>query len=375
MSGKEARPFNFIAAGQALFRRDLQPYEDVEGFPGVLELIRTADLAFTNFEGTIMGAYGGWPTKDRTMVYMEPHTLDTLQWMGFGILSLSNNHSYDLGPNGILSTLEEVERREFLHAGIGRDFTDASCARFAQTKVGQVALIAMDSGPHPDYVYALNANEEHGPRPGNNRQRTLVKDDITIAEPNDAERNLKTISEAASHADFTIAYLHNHYWEKDLEQTSAWTKDLAHQFVDAGANGVAMHGVPMLQGIEIYKGRPLFYGLGNFLFNRIGQPQEWIERMGPRIWDGIIADCQYNADGNLDYIDLVPIVVGGEPQETLPRRPTPLDVPRLATVEQGTRILEHLQKLSASMGTTITITDGRGRISASTDNTEYSSGI
>ncbi len=359
---KEKRPFTFAAVGQALFRRDLKAYEDTSEFRGVLDVIRKADVSFTNYEGTIMGAYGGWPTKDKAVSGAGAHVFDNLKSMGFDMLSLVNNHAFDLGPGGILSTIEEADRRGFLHAGIGKDFKEASSARFKETPVGMVSLIAMDCSGQPDYVYALDATEDHGSRPGINRQRAVVKNEKLVAHEEDQERNMKIIRNAASRSDFTVVYLHNHYWEPEPETTSEWTKLFARGCVDVGVDAVVIHGVPLLQGIEVYKRRPLFYGLGNFLFHSVGQTQMWIDRMGYRPWESVIGNCHFAASGDLLYIDLLPIHVGGDPHELLQKKYTHLDAPRLASATKGTQIMENLQRLSKDMSTEITITNGRGRI-------------
>ncbi len=95
----------------------------------------------------------------------RPCCLDALKAVGFNALSLSNNHAFDLGPGGILSTLEEVRKRGFLHAGIGADEVDASQPGILDTDKGRVALVSMDASPQPDHFYAGEG------RPGINRQR------------------------------------------------------------------------------------------------------------------------------------------------------------------------------------------------------------
>jgi poly-gamma-glutamate synthesis protein (capsule biosynthesis protein) len=115
---------NIVAVGQSLVRRDIRATADPR-FRAVVQRVRAADLAFTNFEGTIAGAHGGWPTKPSHFGAADPMVLDVLAELGFSALSLANNHAFDLGPGGVLSTLEEVGRRGFLSAGLGVDATAA----------------------------------------------------------------------------------------------------------------------------------------------------------------------------------------------------------------------------------------------------------
>ena len=58
-----------------------------------------------------------------------------------------------------------------------------------------------------------------------------------------------------------------------MADTPPWQRDLAHQAVDAGAGIFVSHGPPLLHGIEIYRGKPIFYGLGGFFFQTITKPE------------------------------------------------------------------------------------------------------
>ncbi len=306
-------PLRFVAAGQSLIRRDVRNDSSKE-WRRVHEIIRAADVSFTNYEGTLQGSYGGWPMKDGGAHASDPVVLDALKAMGFNALSLSNNHAFDWGPGGILSTLEEVRKRGFLHAGIGADEVDASRPGILDTDKGRVAMVSMDASPQPDHFYAGDG------RPGINRQRVtetlkLKEGDFkhlkSISEAlgyekrkaeyirygfrtsykniqefygirfeaggrteehraldrNDRDRNLTAIREAAGGADFVIVYVHHHYWESSWELPPVWLQEFARQCIDAGGNAFVSHGVPVLQGIELYQRRPIFYGLGNFIFH------------------------------------------------------------------------------------------------------------
>jgi poly-gamma-glutamate synthesis protein (capsule biosynthesis protein) len=72
--------------------------------------------------------------------------LDCLKDMGFNLLSLSNNHAWDLGEAGLRITAGEVMHRGFAHAGTGVNSTAATAPGFLDTPAGRVALIAMAAG-------------------------------------------------------------------------------------------------------------------------------------------------------------------------------------------------------------------------------------
>ena len=172
----------------------------------------------------------------------------------------------------------------------------------------------------------------------------------------DADRNLHAIGEAARDAALVIVYVHHHHWEPQWELVPQWFQRFAHECVDAGAHVVVSHGVPMLQGIEIYKGAPLFYGLGNFIFHTF-QPSEYTDE---RIWQSVVAKVEV-VDGRCSQVTLHPIVLGGEAALKDgcydARR-----VPHLAHGEYGQAILRRLASMSEGLGTRIALRDGVGVI-------------
>lgn len=397
-----------VAVGQSLIKEGILQCRDPD-FLEVLALTRGADASFTGYEGTIKGRHGGWPMKSTFLHASMPPVLDCLKKMGFNLLSLSNNHAFDLGPGGILSTLEEAEARGFTHAGIGRNLASAAQPAIRTTDRGTVALIAMDAGPQGEHVYALDAAGRIPERPGSNRlrvNRTIVvpqqdfdairsisgslghetkkdadrkvgfnqtpgegfeffglrlqagegHEERRTADQADMERTLRGIATTAREARRVMVYVHHHQWEPDWEIVPAWFREFAHHCVDAGASLVVSHGVPMLQGIEIHRGAPIFYGLGNFIFHTF-QPRKYTDE---RIWQSVIARIAFG-DAGLDTIELYPIVIGGaralDEQDYDSRR-----VPHLARGEHGARILQRLARLSAAFGTRIEIGGGRGVI-------------
>ena len=107
--------------GQALIRSDLRDCR-AQPFRDVLALLQNADHAFSNLEGAVRGRHGGWPfVGGENFPESDPIVLDCLKDMGIDMLSLANNHSLDIGPSGVLSTIEEVTKRGIMHAGTGID--------------------------------------------------------------------------------------------------------------------------------------------------------------------------------------------------------------------------------------------------------------
>ncbi|WP_337268402.1 CapA family protein [Oryzifoliimicrobium ureilyticus] len=398
--------FTLAVTGQSLIKYDIRAIS-APAFQDVQAILQNADLSFTNFEGTILGSHGGWPLKGSFFGCSEPVVLDALRATGFGALSLSNNHAFDLGPSGVLSTLTEVDKRGFLHAGLGRDQSEASRAGTGTIAGRRIAIVAMDGGPGPDFMYAANAGTGRPPRPGVNRLRlsqvievddtafgqlrsiresvgyTAIDltndsqpDDPPLVDPHeeigiaraifkrsgsfgrsvkvdeaDFARNLAAIASAAADGCLVIAYLHHHHWASDWYQVPEWVGSVAKCCIDAGAAMFVSHGAPVLQPVEIYRRRPIFYSLGNFIFHVSSETSTW---QAPEVWESVVGLCSYGQDNDLKDVRFYPVVIGGE-DGLKDRLLESRMVPHLASESHATRILQRFKEQSADLGAHIEI--------------------
>ena len=194
--------------------------------------------------------------------------------------------------------------------------------------------------------------------------------DYTI-NPNDLSRTLRSIRNAKRYADFVVATAHIHQGQSVLEQMHLSTKppefyiDLAHQAIDVGADAFVGHGVQLLRGVEIYKGKPIFYGLGEFfreaqwnLPEQLGQTnanqqsprQNFARNFGgsTQSLESLVAVSHYE-DGDLTEVRLYPTELGADGPDSR------LGIPRIAQHDKAREILERMQRLSREFGTTIDI--------------------
>ena len=181
----------------------------------------------------------------------------------------------------------------------------------------------------------------------------------------DAQRILENSRQARRHADLVIVYEHNHVFgnhgyftifAEGMQERLApneWLKKWTHAEVDAGADIVVMHGAPLLHGVEIYRGRPIFYDLGNFIFNL---PATLTYE--PTGWESVVAYVQFEGK-NLRSISFRPVVMNnlGEGQPDVHNDNTNnqfLDTRGLPTPATGARagyILQRLAEFSKPFGT------------------------
>jgi len=243
--------------------------------------------------------------------------------MGVNLLALSGNHAFDLKEIGIENTLREADRRHIVHAGTGRTMADASAPSYLQTAKGTVALVASASGL---IAAGGRATADH---PGVNELRVdaggrqnNATDDLAGATTNtpdaeDARRILQNIRDARRHADVVVVYQHNHVFGTRSFSTifteglperlapNAWLVKWTHAEIDAGADIIVMHGAPLLHGIEIYRGRPIFYDLGNFIYN-VPPTVTYIDE--PMAWESVVASLSVQGRA-MHSITLRPVVL------------------------------------------------------------------
>jgi len=139
--GAQATPpasLTITLTGQSMVRSDLRTTAP-KAVPAIKGLLK-GDVVFTNLEAAV--AQPGQAVSEGRGFLTPPQTLDALKAFGFNLLSLSNNHAFDMQATGILNTLREVESRGIVHAGIGKNLDDASAPAYLRTSKGTIALVS-----------------------------------------------------------------------------------------------------------------------------------------------------------------------------------------------------------------------------------------
>ena len=347
--GAEASPrLRVMMVGQALIKHDLRLIAPLS-VEQAREYLNGADVAFTNLEAAIAPVGTSLEGRTGTMAYGTPEVLDVLREMGFNLLSLANNHAWDLGEDGVSTTIAEVRAKGFAHAGTGADAEEAVAAGYLDTPGGRVALVAMASG-------GVQLTPETRAAPGKPGVNFLeLRPDGTL-DPEQKERILSAVREAARQGAFVITYQHNHYWgdargvdappgrERRIDrfETPSWMEAWARELVDAGANIYVGHGNPALHGVEIYKDRLILYGLGNYIFNSGNS----IDRYGPLAWYSAVVDGEF-VDGRVAAVRFRPLVLAMDGEAR--------GAPYLAQGGEASAVLGRLAEVSRPYGTEIRV--------------------
>jgi len=360
-------------AGQSMIRSDIR--ETAPAAVPVIQGLLKGDVVFTNFEAAV--AEKGETVHEGRGFLAPPEALDAVKTFGFNLVSLSGNHAFDLKVTGIQNTIREADKRKIVHAGTGNNLAEATAPAYLHTAKGAIALIASASG------LITPGGSAQADRPGVNELRVEAGDkenEATIdlpgapantPNPGDSERILQSIREAHRQAALVIVYQHNHVFSnhsfttvftEGLQERLApndWLKKWTHAEVDAGADIVVMHGAPLLHGVEIYHGKPIFYDLGNFIYNL---PPTLTYIHEPLNWESAVAYVQFQGK-NLQSISLRPIVLNyvGEGQPDIHNEYASNQflhtrgLPAPATGARAGYILERLAELSKPFGTKLEI--------------------
>jgi poly-gamma-glutamate capsule biosynthesis protein CapA/YwtB (metallophosphatase superfamily) len=244
---------------------------------------------------------------------------------------------------------------------------DAIFARRTEPDVVRQFAVTADE---PDRV-TLFADQRYiaGPKPGEYHYEM---------NPTDLQAQVLAVRNAKEYGDFVMFTMHSHQNRYAFQAYSQdnypadFVKVLAHTLVDNGMDMYVGHGNHTMQGIEIYKGRPIFYNLGNFAVHRFGNDDsgtgtmtdiergdlgnEWLQQYINLV--AYLAVTKYQ-DGVLQEIRIYPVDLGVDRAN----RPwSKMSMPMTPSPELANRILGDVQKFSEPFGTKITIENGVGVI-------------
>jgi poly-gamma-glutamate capsule biosynthesis protein CapA/YwtB (metallophosphatase superfamily) len=206
----------------------------------VKELLN-ADIEFANLETPVTTR--GAKTPKTWNFRARPAYLRIVKEAGFTVLNIANNHVWDYGRDGFMDTLKALEKDGWTYVGGGRDRAAAEKVRLIEFEGLTVGILGMTS-THPEQGWA-----------GRDKPGVAYSDFDRIAE---------IVGRAKKECDVLVVSFHG--GTELAEDPNDIQKAVAHAAVDAGADLFLGHHPHVLQPIELYKGKPILYSLGNFLF-------------------------------------------------------------------------------------------------------------
>lgn len=327
----------FTAVGDILVQKRMT--HNYDGFEAVRDFIMQGDARFFNLETTLNreGECFASQFSGGTYVRTNPEMFYDMLKFGFNMTSANNNHAFDFSFEGFAKTLETLNESGIVHSGIGNNLGQASAPAYLETEKGRVALIAVNTSFNPAMMAGVQSRRVAG-RPGVNGLRVTMK----LVLPRDEFENVKRIGErtkvnaprnitrkegyypelpedvceigeqqflcgddygvryeinkkdlarlensirdASRSADYVMVSVHNHQIQgEDKAAVPTFMRDLMHFCVDCGADAVVGHGPHLLRPVEVYKNRPIFYSLGDFviqLYDVAIAPEDFYDKYG-----------------------------------------------------------------------------------------------
>jgi poly-gamma-glutamate synthesis protein (capsule biosynthesis protein) len=213
----------------------------------VRSLIEGADLAIANFENPAPNRVR-WHTRG-TVFSADPALIDGIAAVGIDYLSLANNHIRDAGGQGIIQTIANITRRGIEVSGAGEDLAAARKPAMLEATGMTVAVLGYDAIA----AYYHASADKIGSAP---LTASIVRADIKAAR--------------SAGADLVIVFPH---WGTEYRSKPfAAQQRLARLIIDSGADVVIGNHAHWAAAMEVYDGKPIWYALGNFVFD-----QTWSE--------------------------------------------------------------------------------------------------
>lgn len=214
--------------------------------PLLVDEMKRADIAFMNNEFTISDR--GTPMANK-MYTFRAKTENTALYdtLGIDIVSLANNHAYDFGADAFLDTIDALNAHNIASIGGGANLDDAMKPVYYLVNGRKIAFVAATRAEK--YRLTPQATET---TPG-------------VLRCYDTALFLEVIREAEANSDFVVACVH---WGTEYSAVlQDVQKETARDYIDAGVDLIIGAHAHQLQGVEFYKGKAIFYNLGNFWFN------------------------------------------------------------------------------------------------------------
>jgi poly-gamma-glutamate capsule biosynthesis protein CapA/YwtB (metallophosphatase superfamily) len=217
-------------------------------FGDALELIKTADISFVNLECVLTDKSNNKIFKKGPNLKASGKCVKALK--NFTVVGLANNHILDYGEQGLSDTLLNCKNNNIQTVGVETNCSDNKRVFYKETRGVIVAIIAV---AEKEFNFISDSSAE-----------------VNIVDPIDTSYQIK---EAKEKADVVIVTIHggNEYFPYPNPQY----RKLCRYFVDLGVNAVICHHPHVPGAHELYKGAPIFYSLGNFIFDAKQKPEGW----------------------------------------------------------------------------------------------------
>ena len=250
-----------------------------EVFGELKSYTQDVDLAIVNLEAPIVESPTATPIeKCGPNLRCTSKAIEALKYAGFNMVTLANNHLYDFGEEGLRDTLAACRKGNIATVGAGMNLAEASKTSYQNINGQTLAIVNCC-----EHEFSIATESTGGCNPLNSIQQFYA------------------IQGAKKKADYVLVIVHGGHEHYQLP--SPRMKETYRFFVDAGADAVINHHQHCYSGYEVYNGKPIFYGLGNFCFDWEGKRNS--------IWnEGYM--LKFILDKDKIQFDLIPYIQGND---------------------------------------------------------------
>lgn len=245
-------------------------------FEEVKPIIQSADAALVNLETAVIASDLKPIKKAGPALKTDARILDMIREIGFIGVTLANNHFADYGQQGVEESLRLLDEHKLWHVGAGMNAEEAAEVGYLQVGDKKIAVI--------------NACEH---------EFTIATDTKAGCNALDSIKIALQITKAKKNADYVAVIIHGGHEHYNLPAPRM--QEMYRAFVDFGADAVVNHHQHCYSGYEMYNGKPIVYGLGNFFFDWQGRDKNWNE--------GYMAQLTF---GKKTELELIPYIQNAE---------------------------------------------------------------
>lgn len=243
-------------------------------FTHTADILNEADITFAQNERHYTNRY----SEERDLVPGVPMTeicpqehAAALKLGGFDVMSFASNHCMDLGGNAMLETIDTLKSHGFAVIGAGRNIAEARKPAIFERKGTKIAYLAYCSVLRPGWEAGIDRPGSAPMRASTFYQQTDYQPGtppaiISIAHAQDLQAMKEDIAKVRQQVDVVVVSFHwgVHFIHGAI---AMYQKEVAHAAIDAGADLILGHHPHVLKGIEVYRGKAIFYSMGNFVFD------------------------------------------------------------------------------------------------------------
>lgn len=238
-----------VMLGRGVTRR-INEFGPTYPWGNMLPPIRRADCFLINLECALTSGAKRWRDDGGKAFYFRAHprAVKTLQLARVDFAALANNHAADFGMTGLLDTVRHLDKAGIAHAGAGANLTAACAPAFVSAGRWRIGIVAF-----ADYPAAWAA----GPAaPGINYTSVPPA-------PADLQSIEVALATARQRADLVVFSIH---WGPNMRDRPEHAfREFAHRVIEAGADVFWGHSAHVVQGIEVWHGKPILYDTGDFV--------------------------------------------------------------------------------------------------------------